>query len=260
MTLYERYHAVKEYWNEQNQKRQNKSRKPRYPDILPMVNGQCNCDGSGWFMLVYPTGQSVLTKCQCGSAGQSPQEIELSRELDVLANRTFDTFTIDRPYVEQPTMTIKLQQDMVRIAMHKAYTYAEKPHGWLYIHGKPGTGKSHLAAAIANHNRHRMKIIYRSMPAMLDLMRENSFNLETLSKQITSADLLILDDIGAEGKPSDWTQTRVFTIINGRVDKPTVFTSNYDVQELQYGSHIIDRLNNSRRCWINASSMRMEVL
>ena len=186
----------------------------------------------------------------------SPQEQQLSRELDILSNRTFESFNLDRPYADTSSATANTQRELVKIAYHKAQHYADNPTGWLYIHGKPGTGKSHLAAAIANYNRGRMSIIYRSMPAMMDIIRENSNALESFMAQIAQTQLVIIDDIGADGKPTDWAEARIFSIINGRVDKPTVFTSNYDVQELPYRDHIRDRLNASRRCWLNTTSIR----
>jgi DNA replication protein DnaC len=256
MTLKERYDAVATYWAEQNAiARKSPRRDTRYPDILPETAG-CNCNGAGWYILKYESGQSQLKKCSCGIAGLSPQEQALSRELDILSNRTFESFNLDRPYIDVSTASANTQREMVKIALHKAKYFADNPSGWLYIHGKPGTGKSHLAAAIANCNRGRLSIIYRSMPAMMDIIRENSNALESFMTQIAQTQLVIIDDIGADGKPTDWAEARIFSIINGRVDKPTVFTSNYDVQELPYRDHIRDRLNASRRCWLNTTSMR----
>jgi DNA replication protein DnaC len=250
MTLQERMHAVAEYW-----KSQPRVRRPPVHHDKP-YSYECNCDGAGWFMLMIGDGRYQLTKCSCGVAGQSPQAQRLSRELDVLQNRTFENYHVDRVYVDLPDASASTQKTLVSIAYAKARKYADKPSGWLYIYGRPGTGKSHLAAAIANVNKNHMNVIYRSMPSLIDLIRENANQLDALSTQIADADLVIIDDIGADGRPTEWAEARIFTIINNRVDKPTVFTSNYDVADLPYSAHIIDRLNASRRCWINTTSMR----
>ena len=253
MTFLERYHAVSRYWAERRrqpaERNMLQNQKPK-----PLTPG-CNCDGAGWYMLQTADGKSELTKCNCGIAGASPAEQQLSRELDVLSGKTFDNFNIKRPYSDIADVTAQMQFQLVQIAFNKAKQYSDAPRGWLYIHGRPGVGKSHLAAAIANANRH-MRIIYRSMPAFMDIVREQSGALEQLMTQISRAELVIIDDIGADNRPTDWAEARIFNIINNRIDKPTVFTSNYDVDQLPYGEHILDRLNASRRCWINTTSMR----
>jgi DNA replication protein DnaC len=254
MTYDERFRAVARYWAERNKRTKTRT---AVEYKTPALTSGCNCDGSGWYMLETAPRKFELTKCTCGAAGASRNERQLSRELDMLAGKTFDNFNVQRAYRDLPDASAKLQAQMVQIAYNKARQYAEAPRGWLYIHGRPGVGKSHLAAAIANRNRH-MSVIYRSMPAFLDIIREQSNALETLMTQIATADLVIIDDIGADNRPSEWAEARIFSVINNRVDKPTVYTSNYDVQELPYGEHIRDRLNASRRCWINASSARQE--
>ena len=40
--------------------------------------------------------------------------------------------------------------DLFRIALDAALTYAQTPSGWLIFDGPPGSGKTHLAASIAN--------------------------------------------------------------------------------------------------------------
>jgi DNA replication protein DnaC len=255
MTYYERYQAVKSYWGEQKKFKKKRVHQPP----APMKMGGCNCDGAGWFNLVMPSGHTTLTKCSCGAAGSSSFERMVNKELDILQFKTFDNFTVDRPYTEMKNASTVYQRSMVDIAVSKAKSFSASPNGWLYIHGAPGTGKSHLAAAIANENKARMRIIYRSMPAMLDMIRENQQQLDTMLGKIADAELVIIDDIGADGRPTEWAEGRIFRLINDRVDKATVFTSNYDVGELQYQERIIDRLNASRRSWLHTTSMRGKV-
>lgn len=200
-----------------------------------------------------------MVKCACGVAGRSAIEKRLASELDVLANRTFENFKLDRQLTVLPDASIGVQRTMLEGAYRKAKAFAERPEGWLYIWGLPGCGKSHLAASIANQLvKQGWTVAYRSMPAVLDMVRDSMHEgqvSETLD-QLANVDLLVLDDIGADGKPTDWAEARIFIIMNSRVDKPTVFTSNADIVDLPYQARILDRLSASRRCWINASSMR----
>ena len=43
------------------------------------------------------------------------------------------------------------QRDSLQRAYEQACDYAENPKGWVLMHGGYGCGKTHLAAAIANH-------------------------------------------------------------------------------------------------------------
>jgi DNA replication protein DnaC len=264
MTNRERLNAVSAYWKEEF-KRMRKERGNRQLDPIEtkMESAGCNCDGAGWYLLVYPSGQQEMKKCNCGIAGPSPEETRLNSELSVLQHKVFSNFTIDRPYKALPDASADVQKRMVQIAVQKAKAYAKDPTGFLYIHGLPGTGKSHLAAAIANHlKRHGWSIAYRSVPAMLDLIRDSASRgqVDALYQSLAKFDLVVYDDIGADNTPTDWADAHIFRLVNERVDMPTIYTSNHDVSQLPYSPRIIDRLNASRRCWINASSMRKEIV
>ena len=47
--------------------------------------------------------------------------------------------------------------------------------------------------------------------------------------QVMKAELLVLDDLGAE-RPTDWVEETMNLIVNTRYNdrKPTIFTSNYE--------------------------------
>ncbi|HBG10491.1 MAG TPA: hypothetical protein DDX25_10820 [Firmicutes bacterium] len=99
----------------------------------------------------------------------------------------------------------------------------------LILAGPSGTGKTHLAAAIANELRSRFSVAFVYLPTLLEKMRMTNVPLEPL----LHADLLVVDDLGSE-RATDWTMERLLIIVDGRLNnlKPTVFTTNYDLQDL----------------------------
>ena len=151
-------------------------------------------------------------------------------------NRTFDTFHVE---------------EINAHAFHIAKGYADNfkalqsdPQGQekngLLINGPKGTGKTHLAAAIAN------QLMAQGVPVvfatMIDLLAKIKASFERHGADATeneimrlykTADLLIIDDIGKE-QPTEWALAKIYQIINARYEdyKPMIITSNYTADEL----------------------------
>lgn len=111
----------------------------------------------------------------------------------------------------------------------------------LYIHGLPGNGKSHLAAAIARRVKgdEQLIVIYITFAEVLAKLK-NSFDSRDGDSEgrimgaLTTCDLLILDDVGVE-KPSEYACEVMYRIVDQRMrtEMPIVFTSNYSPQSLR---------------------------
>lgn len=110
--------------------------------------------------------------------------------------------------------------------------------------GSYGLGKSHLAASISKSlMRKGFTSIFIAVPKLLtkirDTYRSKSEHTEAeLLETLEKVDCLILDDVGAEqSKKQDdgesWAVSKLFEIIDGRVGRHTVFTTNLTSKELQ---------------------------
>lgn len=111
----------------------------------------------------------------------------------------------------------------------------QKCQGMLF-YGPPGTGKSYLAAAIANELMEMQKsIIMTSFVKILDKTAES----ESLVDSLNQADLLIIDDLGAERETS-YALERVYNVIDSRyrANKPMLLTTNLGVDELKNSDNI----------------------
>lgn len=144
--------------------------------------------------------------------------------------RTFPNFCCDTPGRKENFKIAKEYAD--NFSDHKAMGDG------LYIEGTNGTGKTHLAAAIA------LQLIGEGIPVICktssDLLQDikKSFSFEgTKEHEILDiykkVDLLIIDDLGKE-QCSDWSMSTLYSIMNDRYEamKPTIITTNYNVDSL----------------------------
>ena len=107
----------------------------------------------------------------------------------------------------------------------------------LYFIGPVGTGKTHLAVAVAIDLIGRgVPALFTTSPDLLDSIRE-TYSAKTSQEEVItpyrSTELLVLDDLGKES-PSDWTCSILFSLINDRYESmlPTIVTTQYDDEEL----------------------------
>ncbi len=108
----------------------------------------------------------------------------------------------------------------------------------LYFFGRTGLGKTHLSLAIANEAiKKGYNVIYGSVIGFLNKMEREKFGrAETFETEdiLIDADLLILDDLGAEFQTA-FTTSAVYNLINSRIARgvPTIISSNLSIKELK---------------------------
>lgn len=128
----------------------------------------------------------------------------------------------------------------------------------IYLFGNKGTGKTHLTACIANELMSKYKqVLFTNFFEISKLIRStfgNSRESETkYINEFANIDFLFIDDLGTERVQSAsgedlWLQEKIFEVLNKRYNmrKPTIFTSNYSLQELiecrGYMDKTVDRI------------------
>lgn len=134
--------------------------------------------------------------------------------------------------------------------------------------GKVGTGKSHLAMsmlkAVNDHSEPYKKCLFVSVDELVSLLRYSYTSTDTqtenqLRKLCVDADLLVLDDLGAEvgsiktdKEASNDVVRLINAIVTGRMDKPTIFTTNLTSKQInkmydeRIASRVLKGVNNER--------------
>ncbi|CAN7562534.1 ATP-binding protein [Pseudomonas umsongensis] len=122
--------------------------------------------------------------------------------------------------------------------------------------GKPGTGKTHLAAAIAGYvmTNTGATAVYRTVGSILTHIKGSydtraEYTEAEAFAALIKPSLLIIDEVGAT-KPTEFELATLFAIINGRYEEqlPTIVISNIDAKKLGevLGERSVDRLREGR--------------
>ena len=155
-------------------------------------------------------------------------------QLGALQRFTFDTL------LREGRASQREAQERYAQAVDVAERYAADPRGWLVLTGVPGSGKTHIAAAIANHTIDRGDpALFLGVADLLDLLRASydedaDLPYEQLLEQLRSAPLVVLDDLDSYSA-TPWAKEKFLQLISHRFHAalPTVFTCEQPPSEIE---------------------------
>lgn len=185
------------------------------------------------------------------------QRRQIETSLHLYADMTFETFDIYSHV--QP----EEQRNLDKV-LRAAYSYAQDPFNWLLLLGPYGSGKTHLAAAIAQHRRDQgEEVVFLTAPDLLDYLRASygptsEMGYDGTFNRIRTTRLLIIDDLGTENA-TPWAREKLFQLVDHRYvsQLPTVITTSRNLEEID--ERIRVRLQDDRRCTIFAIRARAYV-
>jgi DNA replication protein DnaC len=208
------------------------------------------CGGAGYLRRDVPVGHPLFGRpvpCECK---ERELEERRRREEDARLKQLDRFFSLD-PFRDKSFENFNVRAPGIQEAFDVAARYATDPLGWLVLIGPPGTGKTHLAAAIANNRLAAGHSVYFAVvPELLDHLRaafgpQSEITYDDMFECIRNVELLVLDDLGAQNS-TPWAADKLFQIINHRYNYryPTVITTNQRLHE-QMDERIRSRLSDS---------------
>ena len=182
------------------------------------------CDGTGWRPVDEPSGVRRVVRCDCWR-----EQVGQQRLIDANIPKRYQHCTLENFLAYNESLERAVGQARRLIEAFPA------AHVGLFFEGQPGVGKTHLAVAVlkAIIERTGGRGLFTDTRELLRVIRSTydpsirTTELEVL-RPVLQADLLVLDDLGAE-KTSEWVDETMNLIVNTRYSERrlTLFTSNY---------------------------------
>ena len=205
------------------------------------------CDDTGWrpVKAADTAGARRVVRCDCwrNQVGQKrlvDASIPKRYQHCALANFTAYNESLERAVVK---------------AKRVADAYPVVNQG-LLLEGQPGVGKTHLAVAVLKQviQTTGARGLFYDTRDLLRVIRSTydpairTTELEVL-RPVMTADLLVLDDLGAE-KTSEWVEETMNLIVNTRYNerRVTIFTSNFqDIPDETEPNSLLFRIGHRMR-------------
>ena len=193
------------------------------------------CDDTGWKPVDDPStgsGQATrrVVRCDCWRERAGHDRLANANIPKRYLHCTLANFSAYNPSLERALEQARRVPDRFPAANN----LREQGRG-LLLEGPPGVGKTHLAVAVLKQvmESSGARGLFYDTRDLLRVIRSTydpsirTTELEIL-RPVMTADLLVLDDLGAE-KTSEWVEETMNLIVNTRYNERrlTIFTSNY---------------------------------
>lgn len=171
--------------------------------------------------------------CKCVETRLSIMRMKRSGLKNIIKDYTFDKFEAAEAW----------QKALKEAAM----SYAKDPHGWFFLGGQSGCGKTHLCTAICREflleGKRVAYMLWRDEIVKIKGAATEGGEISKILEKYKTADVLYIDDLFKTGKAADNT-----------MQKPTVADINYAFEIINY------RYNNPKLLTIISSELTEDEL
>jgi DNA replication protein DnaC len=192
-------------------------------------------------LLVERSGETSAARCECRLASEANRLLAEARIPKRYEHCEFETFEEGH---DESQLAAK------QYALRFVKDYPIQKYGILFL-GPCGVGKTHLAIAIIKRliREKRVRSLFYDFRELLKEI-QNSYNAVSgttemsVLEPVLSAEMLVLDDLGAE-KSSEWVSDTLSYIINHRYNNElaTIITSNFPEEGSRPGEETLtDRI------------------
>ncbi len=191
------------------------------------------CEGSGF--VVATEGAGTARRCACGSETLLPRLLDAAKVPSRYRACTLENFHVSTNESRSSAPLVEAREKCRRYVENFLEVSGKFQEAGLFFVGRPGVGKTHLAAAVlgAVIQRYRVRGRFVDFSSLIHQIQSTFDPSSPESKHdildpIIEAELLVLDELGAN-KPTPFVLDTLYLILNGRYTerRPTLFTSNF---------------------------------
>ncbi len=192
--------------------------------------------------------------CSCLKTELTQKALKDANLTAHMAGQTFENFNLSYYDGEVDSEIGISPRDNAASILRECKSFAENfdsPGKNMLLYGPSGLGKTFLSSAIATELLKKGKdVLYISANSLFPMLENIHFGRRDeqsayIYEKVLSADLLILDDLGAEFI-TQFTASELFRILNHRLltGKKMVFSTNLTLSEIvsSYSERIVSRL------------------